>query len=126
MWIDRLDHLVLTVADVAGSCEFYRRTLGFEPRQFGGGRWALHAGRMKINLHDKAAPVAPHAKRPVAGSADLCFVTKRSLARLAKHLQTEGVVILEGPVPRTGALGPMTSLYFRDPDGNLIEVSRYA
>ncbi|WMJ71550.1 VOC family protein [Stenotrophomonas sp. 24(2023)] len=125
MAIDRLDHLVLTVADIERSCRFYERVLGMQAVRFGAGRTALQFGQQKINLHPASAPLAPHAQRPTAGSADLCLVTRMGIEAVLAHLQHEGVAVEEGPVPRTGALGPIESVYFRDPDGNLIEVSRY-
>lgn len=125
MQVDRLDHLVLTVADVAATTAFYERVLGMQPVTFGAGRTALSFGRSKINLHPAQAPLKPHALQPTAGSADLCFIVKGAPDALIAHLTQCGVPIEEGPVPRTGATGPITSVYFRDPDGNLIEVSSY-
>ena len=125
MQVQSLDHLVLTVADVEASAIFYARILGMKRVRFGEGRTALQFGNQKINLHPADAPFQPHAFRPVAGSADLCFVTQRMLADWLKHLTACGVALEAGPVARTGALGPMTSLYFRDPDGNLIEIAKY-
>lgn len=116
---------MLTVADVEASARFYCRALGMEKEVFGEGRVALRFGRQKINLHPAAAPFQPHAARPTRGSADLCFVSARPLAEWPGHLAACGVAVEQGPVPRTGALGAMTSLYFRDPDGNLIEIARY-
>lgn len=123
--IERLDHLVLTVADIDRSCDFYQRVLGMQVVGFGAGRTALQFGRQKINLHPASAPLQPHAVRPTPGSADLCLVTRVATADVLAQLQAQGVAVEEGPVPRTGALGPIESVYFRDPDGNLIEVSRY-
>ena len=123
--IERLDHLVLTVADNDRSCDFYQRVLGMQVVRFGAGRTALQFGQQKINLHPASAPLQPHAVRPTPGSADLCLVTRAATADVLAHLQAQGVAVEEGPVPRTGALGPIESVYFRDPDGNLIEVSRY-
>lgn len=119
----RLDHLVLTVADVEATCSFYQRVLGMRPVTFGEGRRALAFGQQKINLHPAGAEFEPHAARPVPGSADLCFIAETPLDQVTAHLQTCGVDIEEGPVARTGAEGPIRSVYFRDPDGNLIEVS---
>ncbi len=122
--IDRLDHLVLTVADVEETVGFYTRVLGMKARTFGEGRRALHFGRQKINLHQAEGATADIvAKRPVAGAADLCFIAASPLADVIARLQAQDVSIEEGPVQRTGAEGPITSVYFRDPDGNLIEVS---
>ncbi|HFT6991310.1 VOC family protein [Stenotrophomonas sp. GD03930] len=123
--IDRLDHLVLTVADIERSCDFYQRVLGMQVVRFGAGRTALQFGQQKINLHPASAPLQPHAAQPAPGSADLCLVTGTATADVLAHLRAQAVVVEEGPVPRTGALGPIESVYFRDPDGNLIEVSRY-
>jgi len=125
MQIDRLDHFVLTVRDVEATISFYQRVLGMAPVTFGAGRKALAFGQSKINLHPAHAPIAPHASHPLPGSADLCFVTRESPESVVEHLRKCDVNIEEGPVPRTGALGPITSVYFRDPDGNLIEVSSY-
>jgi catechol 2,3-dioxygenase-like lactoylglutathione lyase family enzyme len=125
MQVESLDHLVLTVADVEASAIFYRRVLGLQRVVFGAGRVALQLGRQKINLHPADAPLQPHALRPTPGSADLCFVTQVTLGDWLTHLAASGVLIEAGPVPRTGALGPMISIYFRDPDGNLIEIARY-
>jgi catechol 2,3-dioxygenase-like lactoylglutathione lyase family enzyme len=126
MHIDRLDHFVLTVADVAATCEFYSRVLGMEVVTFGAGRKALRFGAQKINLHEKGNEFEPKAARPTPGSADICLITSWPLAAVLDHLRQCAVPILEGPVARTGAAGPITSVYFRDPDSNLIEVSNYA
>ena len=123
--IDRIDHLVLTVRDVGATCEFYARVLCVEVVMFEGGRRALKFGDQKINLHPADAIIAPHASCPTPGSADLCLVSISPIAAVVAHLQKLGVAIEEGPVPRTGANGPITSVYFRDPDRNLIEVSSY-
>ena len=122
MEIDRLDHLVLTVRDVDATIAFYERVMGMRSVTFGSGRRALSFGQSKINLHSAAAPVAPHADSATPGSADLCFVSPTPVAEIVAHLKSEGVIVELGPVPRTGALGPITSVYFRDPDGNLIEL----
>jgi len=121
--VDRLDHLVLTVADVEKSCAFYSRVLGMNAVVFGGGRKALAFGRRKINLHAYGNEFEPKADRPTPGSADLCFITDVPLTEVVVHWNAEGVAIVEGPVERTGATGPILSIYFRDPDRNLIEVS---
>lgn len=123
MKIDSLDHLVLTVADIEASCAFYQRVLGMDVVTFGQGRKALAFGRQKINLHPAGREFEPKAERPTPGSADLCFLTSVPLAEVQAHLASCGVVVSEGPVQRTGAEGPILSVYFRDPDLNLIEVS---
>ncbi|MDP3702688.1 MAG: VOC family protein [Hylemonella sp.] len=123
MKIDSLDHLVLTVADVAATCTFYQRVLGMEVITFGAGRKALAFGAQKINLHQAGREFEPKAQRPTPGSADLCFLTSIPLPQVQSHLAACGVTINEGPVQRTGAQGPILSVYFRDPDLNLIEVS---
>jgi catechol 2,3-dioxygenase-like lactoylglutathione lyase family enzyme len=125
MQVDRLDHIVLTVADVAATCAFYERVLGMQAVTFGGGRKALSFGNQKINLHQAGREFEPKAAVPTPGSADLCLVSKVPLDQVIAHLQSCGVPILEGPVQRTGAMGPITSVYFRDPDDNLIEVCNY-
>ena len=123
--IESLDHLVLTVRDVDATVAFYERVLGMRGIEFGGGRRALEFGAQKLNLHPASAPIEPCADRPTPGAADLCFVTRETPAAVMARLEREGVEVLEGPVPRTGARGPITSVYFRDPDGNLIEVASY-
>jgi catechol 2,3-dioxygenase-like lactoylglutathione lyase family enzyme len=121
--IDRLDHFVLTVADVAATCAFYHRVLGMEVVSFGDGRKALAFGQQKINLHARGREFEPKAAHPTPGAADFCLLTSVPVADVAAHLRAQGVAIVEGPVPRTGASGPIESIYFRDPDGNLIEVA---
>ena len=118
-----LDHLVLTVADIARTCDFYTRALGMRVERFGAGRVALHFGRQKINLHQADRTFDPKALRPTPGSADLCFLLGGTLAEALIHLKASGVAIEEGPVERTGAEGPIRSIYLRDPDGNLIELA---
>ncbi len=125
MNIERLDHLVLTVKNVEATVTFYARVLGMQPVSFGTGRRALAFGQQKINLHPADAPLTPYAEHPTPGSADLCLITSTPIPELIAHLKSVGVAIEEGPVPRTGAVGPITSVYLRDPDGNLIEVSTY-
>ncbi|WP_433435069.1 VOC family protein [Nonomuraea sp. CA-141351] len=123
--IERLDHLVLTVADVERSVSFYSQVLGMEPVTFGAGRRALAFGVHKINLHEAGKEFDPKAARPTTGSADLCLISAVPIEEVVRHLEACGVPVEEGPVSRTGAQGPITSVYFRDPDGNLIEVSTY-
>ena len=125
MQITRIDHFVLTVASIEATSEFYQRVLGMEVVTFRGGRKALKFGQQKINLHEAGKEFEPKAMRPTAGSGDFCLLVKGSLAAVSAHLEACGVPIEEGPDGRTGALGPITSVYFRDPDGNLLEVSSY-
>ena len=125
MKIDRLDHLVLTVRSISVTCEFYAKVLGMDVGSFGDNRKALTFGSQKINLHELGREVEPRAHRPTPGSADLCFITSTPLRDVIQHLRQCGVQILEGPIKRTGALGQIESVYFRDPDLNLIEVSNY-
>ena len=121
--VDSLDHLVLTVADVEATCAFYRRVLGMEIVIFAGGRKALVFGRQKINLHQRGREFEPKAEHPTPGAGDLCFITSIALPEVIAHLAVEGVPVIEGPVRRTGAAGPIVSVYLRDPDGNLLEIS---
>lgn len=123
MKITRLDHLVLTVNDMARSIDFYTRVLGLAAITFGEGRQALRCGDQKINLHPAGAEYAPHALRPTPGSADLCLLCAMPLAEIRTILEREGIAIERGPVQRSGAGGAILSLYLRDPDGNLIELS---
>ncbi|HSP20921.1 MAG TPA: VOC family protein [Planococcus sp. (in: firmicutes)] len=123
--INRLDHLVLTVRNIQQTCDFYRNVLGMEVRAFGEGRKALHFGNQKINLHEAGSEFDPKARFPLPGSADLCFISDELLEELHERLEQCGVAVEEGPVSRTGASGPIQSLYIRDPDGNLIELSNY-
>ncbi|VTQ05050.1 acyl-CoA dehydrogenase family protein [Pseudomonas aeruginosa] len=123
MQIDRLDHLVLTVRDIDASIDFYTRVLGMRAVTFGAGRKALAFGAQKINLHQAGGEFEPKAERPTPGSADLCFIVATPLEAVAEQLRQQAVEILEGPVQRTGAGGPILSLYLRDPDLNLIELS---
>ncbi len=123
MKIDRIDHFVLTVRDPEATCAFYSRVLGMHPVTFAGGRKALAFGNQKINLHQAGREFEPKAERPVPGSADFCLITSVPLAEVMAHLDSCGVAIIEGPVAKTGATGPLRSVYFRDPDSNLVEVS---
>jgi catechol 2,3-dioxygenase-like lactoylglutathione lyase family enzyme len=124
--IDRLDHFVLTVADIDKTCDFYARVLGMDVVSFGAERKALSFGIQKINLHQHHQEFEPKAKQPTPGSADFCLITSVPLDQVIEHLQQCGVAIEDGPVMRTGARGPIQSVYFRDPDANLVEVSNYA
>lgn len=123
MEIDYLDHLVLTVKDIDRTCEFYALVLGMEVITFGNNRKALTFGSQKINLHEIGKEFEPKAYRPTPGSADLCFITSVPLDEVIEHLQQCKVKIIEGPAKRTGATGQLQSVYFRDPDLNLLEVS---
>ncbi|MEK1943213.1 MAG: VOC family protein [Pseudomonas sp.] len=123
--IERLDHLVLTVADIAVTVAFYERVLNMRHEVFGQGRSALAFGQQKFNLHQAGREFEPKAAKPTPGAIDLCLITHWSSADVLAHLAQHGVTVEEGPVMRTGALGPIESVYFRDPDQNLIEVSRY-
>ncbi len=123
MHIERLDHLVLTVADLDVTCAFYERVLGMRTVTFGAGRKALAFGQQKINLHQHGAEFEPKAERPTPGSADLCFIVATPLDEVIAHLQACAVAIEDGPVARTGATGPLLSVYIRDPDLNLIELA---
>jgi len=124
--IDHLDHLVLTVASIEATCDFYARALGMSVESFGQGRTALRFGDQKINLHQVGREFEPKALRPMPGSADLCFIAATPLEEVTAHLQRLGIAIEEGPVPRTGATGPIRSVYLRDPDANLIEIANPA
>jgi len=123
--IDRIDHMVLTVADIGETCDFYGRVLGMEKIVFAGGRVALGFGSQKINLHPAGNEYDPRAKNPVPGSADFCLISETPIGDVIAHLGACGVNIIEGPVAKTGAVGALTSVYFRDPDDNLVEVSNY-
>ena len=123
--IDHIDHIVLTVQDIEVTCEFYRQVLGMKVVTFEDDRRALTFGSQKINLHEWGKAIEPKPKHPTPGSADLCFITHTPLIEVIKHLNTWGVVIIEGPIQRIGATGPLISVYFWDPDLNLIEVSNY-
>lgn len=123
MQIDSLDHLVLTVQDIQTTCEFYVHVLGMQVITFAEGRKALQFGDQKMNLHQQGKEFDPKAQRPTPGSADLCFLTSTPLEDVLAHLQSCNVSLLLGPVKRTGATKSLISLYFRDPDGNLLEIS---
>ncbi|MEW8624976.1 MAG: VOC family protein [Candidatus Thiodiazotropha sp.] len=123
MKITQLDHLVLTVRDIQVSCDFYTRILGMQLVEFAGGRKALEFGSQKINLHQHHQEFEPKAALPTPGSADLCFLTDVPLNEVAAHLKQHKVEIIEGPVERTGAEGPILSIYLRDPDDNLLEIA---
>ncbi|MGB7301510.1 MAG: VOC family protein [Burkholderiaceae bacterium] len=126
---DRIDHIVLTVADIAVATAFYERVLGFEAEFFRGPegqpRHALRFGQVKINLQDDATETPTKAGSPTRGAGDFCLIASGPLEDFIAHLNHESVPIESGPVGRQGALGPIRSVYFRDPDKNLVEVSEY-
>jgi len=122
--ITGLDHLVLTVRDLDATVRFYVEGLGMELREFDEGRKALHFGSQKINLHLAGHEFEPKSAHPMPGSGDLCFLTERPLDEIRERLASLKYPIIEGPVARTGATGPIRSIYTRDPDGNLIEIAR--
>jgi catechol 2,3-dioxygenase-like lactoylglutathione lyase family enzyme len=125
MKIDGIDHVVLTVKKIDATCEFYSKVLGMEIVTFGEGRKALSFGSQKINLQQLGRESTLVADKPTPGSADICFVTSAPLAEVVAHLNSCGVKLIGGPVERNGARGLMMSVYFRDPDMNLIEISNY-
>ena len=124
-----LDHFVLTASDPEATIAFYTRVLGMTLERFtaadGTTRSALLFGGHKINIHDAAQPFAPHAAHPLPGSQDFCLLTEAPIEDWIDRFAQQGVAVEEGPVARTGARGPLTSVYVRDPDGNLVEVARY-
>lgn len=125
MKIKNIDHIVLTVADIDKTIEFYTNILGFEVVTFGDNRKALTFGNQKINLHQKGKEFEPKAEYPTSGSADLCFISETDIYEVLEELKQKNIEIIEGIVGRTGALGKIKSVYFRDPDLNLIEISNY-
>jgi len=125
MKIDSIDHVVLTVKDIEKTCEFYSKVMGMEIVAFGEGRKALTFGTQKINLQKLGRESTLIADKPTSGSADICFVSSLPLTDVVAHLSACGVKLIGGPVERSGARGLMMSVYFRDPDMNLIEVSHY-
>ena len=125
MQIKNIDHLVLTVADIDKTIDFYTNILGFEVVTFGNNRKALTFGNQKINLHQKGEEFEPKAEHPTTGSADLCFISETDVDDVLEELKHKNIEIIEGVVERTGALGKIKSVYFRDPDLNLIEISNY-
>lgn len=127
--VERVDHIVFTVQNIEATCVFYTRVLGLTVQvyEFGGAkRRSLHFGEQKINLHEAGNEFEPKAFRPAPGAIDICFITSTPIDDVIAHLGDCGVAIEDGPGMRTGALGKMRSVYFRDPDRNLIEVSNYA
>ncbi len=125
MRIDRIDHLVLTVVDIEKTCKFYSQVLGMEVLTFGENRRALIFGEQKFNLHEKGKELKLRAKNAKPGAVDVCLIVENSIEDVVAHLRSLGVMIEQGPVERAGASGTILSVYFRDPDENLIEVSRY-
>lgn len=123
--VDKVDHLVLTVTDVEQAVEFYERVLGMSAVTLPGGRRAVRFGAQTVKLHAASELVEPTAMHPVPGSANVCLLVTNAISEVQEHLRAHDVRIEEGPVSRTGSLGSITSLYVRDPDGNLIEVARY-
>ena len=121
--IKSLDHLVITASDLQATVRFYSKVLGMEHVEFGDGLHAMHFGNQKFNIHDATTDVRPKARTIVPGSEDFCLLTETPVSEVIRHLQHCGVVIEEGPVNRSGAAGTLESVYFRDPDGNLVEVS---
>ncbi|HVW77464.1 MAG TPA: VOC family protein [Alloacidobacterium sp.] len=122
--IEQLDHLVLNVANIHATTDFYTEALGMEIVTFNG-RTALKFGDQKINLHQRGHEFEPKAARPTPGSADLCFITLTPIEEVVAYLNALRVHIEEGPVERIGAVGKLSSVYIRDPDQNLIEISNY-
>ena len=125
MRVDRIDHLVLTVASIEATVEFYTRVLGMGVVTFGAGRTALTFGTSKINLHETGKEFEPKALHPTPGSADICLIVDDGIADVIAQLAVAGVPVEAGPVERTGATGPIVRCYLRDPDHNLIELSNY-
>jgi catechol 2,3-dioxygenase-like lactoylglutathione lyase family enzyme len=127
--IDRFDHIVLTVRDIEATMLFYERALGFERETFHGSdgqlRYALRFGNHKINLQDRATDTVNKAQTPTFGSSDFCVIAAVPLEQVLAHLRAKNITITAGPVARRGAIGPMRSVYFRDPVGNLVEVAEY-
>jgi catechol 2,3-dioxygenase-like lactoylglutathione lyase family enzyme len=120
-----MDHLVLTVSSIERTTAFYRDVLGMRAETFGDGRWALHFGEQKFNLHEAGHEFEPKAAAPAPGSVDICLVVATPIDEVAAELSDRGVPIIEGPVERTGARGTIRSVYLRDPDENLIELANY-
>lgn len=125
MNITGLDHIVLTVKSIARTCDFYKQALGAEIITYGAGRTALGLGDQKINLHEAGHEFEPKAATPTPGSGDFCLITLAPLTEVEAHLRVQGIPIEEGPVARTGARGPIMSIYIRDPDNNLVEIASY-
>ena len=126
---EQIDHIVLTVSDIEASLQFYERVLGLERELFRGPdgqpRHALRFGAQKINLQDRRTETPTKARQPTLGSGDFCLIAAVPLTAVIAHLEAMGIAIEAGPVPRRGARGALTSVYFRDPDGNLVEIAEY-
>jgi catechol 2,3-dioxygenase-like lactoylglutathione lyase family enzyme len=120
-----IDHVVLTVADIDKTIDFYTRVLGMKQETFGSGRKALSFGTQKFNLHQKGREFEPKAAHPTSGSIDICLICETPIAQVIDHLKRWNVEVAEGPVQRTGAVGKINSVYVRDPDQNLVELSNY-
>ena len=123
--ISHIDHLVLTVRSLEDTCSFYQRVLHFQRNDGPGKPTSLHFGACKLNVHEVGHTFEPKAHVPTRGSGDFCLITFEPVDKVLDHLRSEGIAIEEGPITRNGAQGKMTSVYFRDPDQNLIEVSHY-
>lgn len=125
MNVTTIDHMVVYAGDVETTAAWYERVAGGEVERFAGGRTAVRLGDRKLNLHQSGAEYDPHAATPAVGAADFCLVVEDTVEDVVEHLEAEGETIVEGPVEKTGSRGPMTSVYVRDPDGNLVEFARY-
>ena len=125
MKVNKIDHLVLTTSDIEQTINFYTTILGMELITTEDERKALRFGKQKINLHKAGQKISPHARHPMPGSTDLCFITETSIEQVVEHLNSCGIIILEGPAKRIGATGALLSIYIQDPDGNLIEISNH-
>jgi catechol 2,3-dioxygenase-like lactoylglutathione lyase family enzyme len=121
--MDRIDHLVMTVENVEVTCQWYQRVLGIKSAVFGEGRKALLLAKQKINLHPKGSEIEPKAHVPTPGSLDLCLLSSTPLGQVIEHLKAQRVPVEKGPIKRNGAAGLLTSIYIRDPDKNLLEIS---
>ena len=126
MIVEGIDHLVLTVNDIKVAAQFYEKVLGMEKCVYDSGRIAMLFGTQKLNLHQKRDTIEPRAQHPTTGSVDVCFTSRLPIERVVERLLLHGISPVQGPVQRTGAKGKMTSVYFHDPDGNLIEIAHYS
>ncbi|NDH60079.1 MAG: VOC family protein [Alphaproteobacteria bacterium] len=123
MQIRAIDHFVLVVLSIEKTVKFYKQVLGLEAREMAPGRWSLHFGNQKINLQQLHVSVDPQTRHPARGAGDFCLLTDTPIAEVVRHLAAQGVAVICGPIRRTGATGPLLSVYFYDPDENLVEVS---